>query len=697
MTRRPTPVLAAAASAAAVCLLVGLAPSAQARPASGVTELVVTGTVERFLVDDFGAHEPGSDDAPLTFVHTADGAVQVPASSLDHVADGATVRVGLADSTTAQVSAAGVEMTAPATGAEAGAAVTGVAVVAERSSALTDTGLGAAAPVATVSTAATSHHALVVVAVPAGGSASDVTATQLVAKIEGSVSSYWSKMTGGSVTFDATAYPDVVTTTSSPCAANGDVSGSFAFWSEIQARTGFVEGAGKHLVVYFRTLPECGGIAGLGTVGSGRSSGGVLWSNGYSTTSVLGHELGHNLSLGHSSTLVCTVAGTRVTDAAAGQCTKRAYLDTNDIMAVAWQNQGFLNGSHLRYLGLLTSASSQAQPTTTGRVTLAPLSSGSGLRLLTLADGRTRYVLEYRTPVGQDAWMGELPGWGTIGVTVRREFDPAAGTGYAARESFLLDGDPTTSDPSYGYLDAAIPDGRWVELAAGALRVRVVAHSASGAVVDYEIGRSPAAGTLGLAVLDVSTPDASLRTGGVTRTATGPAVPLTWRWGVDTATGTTPQSTSGSGVASSSWSTVRHTATVPSSDGSIWTSVGTAKALYRGDRTATAYTGPWSLATTSAAMGGSVHRTTHRYASTTTVVTGSSLAVLLQRGTHNGWAVVRVDGVRVAAVNLRSTSTGVKVAYAANFGTTGTHRVTVTNMSSGSYGALGFDGVVVLG
>jgi hypothetical protein len=697
MTRRRTPALAAAACAAAAGMVVSLAPVAGAVPASGGTELVVTGTVERFLVDDFGTHVAGADDAALTFVRTGGGAVQVPSSSFARVPDGATVRVGLADSASVQVSASGVETIAGATDVEAGARVTGVSVVAERSSGVTDTGLGVAADTTTALTSGASHHALVVIAVPAGGSASDVTAAEVVAKIEGSVSTYWSKMTGGSVTFDAAAYPKVVTTASSPCSGNGDVNGSFAFWSEVEAETGFVEGPGKHLVVYFKTLDTCGGIAGLGTVGSGRSSGGVLWSNGYATTSVLGHELGHNLSLGHSSTLLCTDNGTRVTDAAIASCTKRAYMDSNDIMGVAWQNQGYLNGSHLRYLGLLTSPASQAQPTTSGRVTLAPLASGSGMRLLTLTDGPTHYVLEYRVALGQDAWMYGLPGWGTTGVTVRRELDLSAGSTYAARETYLLDGDPSTTDAGFGALDAALPEGQWVTLASGALRVRVAARTAAGAIVDYELGGVPAAGTLGLTVLDVSTPLASLRTGSVVRTATGPAVPLTWRWGVDSAAGTTPQSATGTGVASPSWSTVRRTVTVPSADGSVWTSTGAAKALYRGDRTATAYAGSWSLATSSIAMGGSVHRTTRRYASATTVVTGSSLAVLLQRGKSNGWAVVFVDGVRVATVCMRSASSGAKAVYATSFGSTGSHRVTVKNMSGGTSGALGFDGVVVLG
>jgi hypothetical protein len=39
----------------------------------------------------------------------------------------------------------------------------------------------------------------------------------------------------------------------------------------------------------------------------------------------------------------------------------------------------------------------------------------------------------------------------------------------------------------------------------------------------------------------------------------------------------------------------------------------------------------------------------------------------------------------------------VKAVHAASFGSTGSHRVTVKNMSGGTSGALGFDGVVVLG
>ncbi|MFC6239175.1 zinc-dependent metalloprotease family protein [Longivirga aurantiaca] len=696
MTRRHAPVLAATACAVAVGLVVGFAPAASAAASGPDSELVVTGTVERFLVDDFASHEAGEDDASLTFVNTGDAAVQVPASALAQVADGATVRVSLADSATAEVSASGVEpFVTDGTDTEAGAAVTGLAVVAQPAAGLTDTGTGAAPAAVTVqATSSASHHVLVVVATPSNGTASSVSAADVAATVRGSVSSYWSRMTGGSVTFDATAYPSVVKTASTPCAASGDASTSFEFWNEIKATTGWSEGPGKHLVVYFRTLTSCGGIAGLGTVGSDRASGGMLWSNGYNTTGVLGHELGHNLSLGHSSTLACTSGGTRVTDAAGAACVKKSYLDTNDIMGVSWQNQGFLNGSHLRYLGLLTSSSAQARPTRSGRAVLAPLESGAGLRLLTLADGTTSYVLEFRAATGQDAWMAGAPGWGSTGVTVRRE--TAGSTSFPLRESLLLDGDPSTADASLGALDAALPRNSWVELADGRLRVRLVSTSSSAAVVDYEIGGVPAVTQLAVAVLGMTDPVASLRTGTMTRTSSGPVVPVTWSWGVTTEAGTTTARTLTTGLASSAWNMLRRTTTVTDGEGTIWTATGATKANYRSDRVATTYVGPWTLSTTSSANGGSLHRTSTKYASATTTVTASSIAVLLQRGSHHGTVAVLVDGVKVATVDMSATASSVRVAVVKSFGSTSTHTVKVVNMTGGATGALGFDGVAIL-
>ena len=266
--------------------------------------------------------------------------------------------------------------------------------------------------------------------------------------VNNAVSDYWSTVTGGAVSFVATAYPTAVTTTTTPC-ANNALSDPWAFWDEVAAKTGWTQGAGKHLVVYFEKLAACGGTAGLGTLGNGVASGGMVWTNGHTSTGVLGHELGHNLGLGHSQELDCSLAGTRIMDAPAASCVARSYWDTHDIMAVSWWNQGFLNASHLRRLGVLEPGA-ETTPAASGQVTLAPLAGATGRRVLTLSDGATRYVVEYRAATGLDAWMATDPGWGAPGVTVRREFDPAsvpAGMSFPLHASYLLDGDPAHGRP----------------------------------------------------------------------------------------------------------------------------------------------------------------------------------------------------------------------------------------------------------
>ena len=195
----------------------------------------------------------------------------------------------------------------------------------------------------------------------------------------------------------------------------------------------------------------------------------------------------------------------------------------------------------------------------------------------------------------------------------------------------------------------------------------------------------------------MSDPVASLRTGTMTRTASGPVVPVTWSWGVTTEAGTTTARTLTTGLASSAWNLLRRTASVTDGEGTVWTAAGSAKANHRSDRVATSYVGRWTLSTTSAANGGSLHRTSTEYASATTTVTASSIAVLLQRGARNGYVAVYVDGVKVATVNMRASTSSVRVAVAKSFASTGTHTVKVVNLTGGTTGAMGFDGVAVLG
>ncbi len=703
----------AVVAAAALAMLASLGlPAAQAAPSTA--ETLLTGTVERFEVDAFSA--PGAVDAELTFVNTDAGAVQVPTSALEHVADGATVRIGVSDSATIQVSGDDVEPVAPrqqpvsaeTSDPEAGATVTSVRVLAEPAANVTDTGAGVAvAPAAATSAAASPHQVTVVVAIPSGGAASSVSAADVAATVNGSVDAYWSDVTEGDIGFVATAYPNVVTTTTAPC-VSGSVGTSFDFWNEVKSKTGFTEGAGKHLLVYFKTLAACGGIAGLGTIGGDGTSGGLVWTNGYNTTGVIGHELGHNLGLGHSQTLDCTVGGVRVLDAGPSACAERSYADTNDIMAVSWQNQGHLNASHLRQLGILGPVANPA-PTDDGSVTLAPLALGSGTRALTLTEGGDRYVLEYRASVGRDSWMDSLPGWGSVGVTVRKEWNPAtlpSGSSFSDRESFLMDGKPATPDSSFGQLDAALPVGVWIDLADGYLGVRVVSQDVNGAVVEYRNG---------LAENDpryvppprpsLTEPQPWLRSGGITQSKYGPVVPMGWSWKVTTPAvdpaaqaSVAVNSATKTGLASRTGSIRTFTASANASDGTIVSARGATTATYRSDASGSTlgYGGSWQMSFPSSALGKAIHRSAKKGAFASALVRGRSAGILLQRGSRNGWVAVYVDGVKVGAVSMKGGGTATRLAYVVNFGTPGLHRVTVVNSSGGTYGRMGFDGVITL-
>ncbi len=670
-------------------------PATSASAGGPPVAATVVGTVERLHLDDFD-HPLPTDADELTFVRTDGGSVQVPASDLAHVANGAMVRLGLADTTGTRPTAAG-GLTADLTQAQgrdpqAGVDVATVDVVSSPQEGQVATGTGGTVTANTaVAAGVATHSVLVVVAQPPGGAATAVTPQALADTINTGVNSYWQQVTGGVVGFQATAYPSVIPTTNAPC-TNGSVSSSSAFWAEVQQKSGWASGSGRHLVVYFPAYAACGGIAGLGSIGSGVASGGVVWSNGWNSVGVLGHELGHNLGLGHSQLLDCTVGGVRVTDAAAGSCTARSYADTNDIMAVAWNNQGFLNAVHLQTLGLLDAAA-QAAPTDNGQVVLQPLEGGTGLRVLTLSDGGTHYVVEFRQPIGLDSWMSSLPGWGAAGVTVRREFDPSQpGAGaFSPIESYLLDGDPSTPDAGWGSMHNVLPTGAWIALADGRLGLRVESTSAAGAVVDYRNGTTAVDPRYVAPVRPtVSAPVSQLGSGTMLVGRSGPVVPITWTWQV-----ATPSAAPGAGasVATSrsaasvlfslkGWAATAHRAVAVASDGSSVTAVGRARTHYTSDTYSRVvkYTRGWAVARSATANGGTVRMTAKKGAVVAFRVTSRSVGVILARGPVNGAVAIYVDNRRVAVVANRTNRSALRVAWATTFPTTAAHTIKIVNL-----------------
>lgn len=213
-----------------------------------------------------------------------------------------------------------------------------------------------------------------------------------------STAQYWAEQSNGQIAITASSRDWRQIPNPGSCSSS-------VLWQSALAAHGISSvGADDHYAIYFPRYADCGGWAGLASIG-GQS----IWINGYNYRDVLAHEFGHNLGLGHANTTTCGV-GTGRTPLVLpfGSCSVAEYADTADVMGYATTAaSGNLNTAFADYLGLANVRRVTSTPVT---VDLAPLSNVTALRGLAIPVVSGTLYVDFRPNAGRDtrqpAWAG---------------------------------------------------------------------------------------------------------------------------------------------------------------------------------------------------------------------------------------------------------------------------------------------------
>ncbi len=449
-----SPRLLALAVAAAAVLPVLVAPPALAEEQPPTGDTVVGELVQGYAdpAPDEQLAEDHTEDADrlLSWVQTAPGeAVRVHTEDVEDVETGSTVEVVLGDAVVDETALEGLEPALQVLSTEVLAAPD--------------------EPPVAPATAPVNHPVTVVMLQPAGSSRDGTTLAQVMEAVNGPVADFWREQTDGAVRFGTVAGFDWP---AEPSTLNcGD---PFGLWEEAATRAGWTPGPDKHLLVYV-PYGSSGCSYGLGTIGTGSiGSGGRAYVRA-TATSLIAHEFGHNLGLGHASHLQCAGA---VHNAS---CYIRSYHDLYDVMGISWEEVGSLSAPHAELLGVLpaTTAPTLGASTGTRDLLLTPMGARSGTRAVRLTDSDGDvYWLEYRAASGRDGFLGTAANWPRLqtGVLVR-----LVGGQDGENSSFLLDGTPSEHAWWPSDLAVALPGNTAVTFGSAPFTVRVLETTPSGA------------------------------------------------------------------------------------------------------------------------------------------------------------------------------------------------------------------------
>ena len=147
-------------------------------------------------------------------------------------------------------------------------------------------------------------------------------------------------------------------------------------------------------IVYVLPLNSCANA--LGSLGGNPSKAWVAIDHFMKDSlSTVNHELGHNMTVHHANRIDCK--NLQISDYL--NCTQYEYGDASDVMGNV--TTLYFNAPHQIATNWINGSSMQTV-TTSGKYTISPIESGSGLRVLKIAKPNTNesYYVSYRQPVG---------------------------------------------------------------------------------------------------------------------------------------------------------------------------------------------------------------------------------------------------------------------------------------------------------
>ncbi len=188
------------------------------------------------------------------------------------------------------------------------------------------------------------------------------------------------------------------------------------------------------------------------------------------------------MGLHHAGALSCPkVADASLANLQGGSCAVKEYGDPWDVMAASPpNNSGSLSMPQAYRIGLLNASEVVEARGGTTTVSLSPVASMTGIRMIKVVDPATSqaYYIEYRTRAGRD-YLLYAPMMD--GVRVIRESS-------SNRATLALDASPTGSASDYTW---GIPVGQSLRTYGGGVVVNVASAGSSSAQVNVTVGATP--------------------------------------------------------------------------------------------------------------------------------------------------------------------------------------------------------------